>query len=404
MLLDRISEITQRWFLSEEALFSIFCTHKVEENRYMKCLARVGKGVIEVNPILCDDITDKALEEYLRVELIRILLKHPYERQPEGCSTLARALGSNCVIGCSYKLQHMEIEHPSDFNLPCDGHFEFYARSIDRLLQACKMPSDSEDEDNTGAYGNPSTTNNPSCPKPPCPKVLPLGSSAKATADLAERWEQDELMEATVNDVIRNIQSWGSLAGRISEEIIASTKARIDYRNVLSAFRATVLSQSRRLTRMRPNRRSGFNAMGSRYDFTTRMIIGVDVSGSISKRDLQHFYSTINRFFQYGIQQIDVVQFDTELREVETLTRAMQNIHVRGRGGTCFQPFIDYVGMHPEYDGAIIYTDGYAEIPSIPSNMHTPLCWILRSEQQLKQHEAWMRKSGKVCVIESAEK
>jgi predicted metal-dependent peptidase len=152
---------------------------------------------------------------------------------------------------------------------------------------------------------------------------------------------------------------------------------------------------------MRPNRRSGFDAMGSRYDFTTRMMIGVDCSGSISTDDLRNFYSTINRFFQYGIQQIDVVQFDTELGEVQTLLKASENIKVTGRGGTCFQPFIDFVAKHPEYDGALIYTDGYASQPTIPVNMRTPLCWVLRSEKELKEHEQWMRKSGRVCVIET---
>ena len=134
-MLERIAKITERWFLSEEPLFSAFCTHRVAENRDMKCFVRVGKGVIEVNPILCSCISDKELEERLRVEVIRILLKHPYDRQPDGCGITARALGSNCVIGDSYRLQKVEMEKPADFNLPPKGHFEFYARCIQKILQ-----------------------------------------------------------------------------------------------------------------------------------------------------------------------------------------------------------------------------------------------------------------------------
>ena len=371
MLLDRISEITQRWFLSEEALFSVFCTHRVAENNGMKCHVRVGKGVIEVNPELCSDITDRELEERLRIEVIRILLKHPYERQPEGCSLTARALGSNCVIGDSYKLQYVDIEHPADFKLPSNGHFEFYARHIQRLLQ--KQPPSENDQDDMD----------------------------EMDGDIARNWDLDELMAAQVNEVIKSVQSWGTLPGKLVEQIVASTKARVDYKKILAGFRASVISQKRRQTRMRPNRRSGFEAMGSRYDFTTRLIIGVDCSGSITTEDLCNFYSTINRFFQYGIQQIDVVQFDTSLGEVMTLTKAAENVQVTGRGGTCFQPFINFVAEHPEYDGAIIYTDGYAPPPSIPPTMRSPLCWVLRSEEELREHEAWMRKSGRVCVIEN---
>jgi hypothetical protein len=114
-MLDRISKITERWFLSDEPLFSAFCTHRVAENREMACYVRVGKGVIEINPDLCEDISDKELEERLQVEVIRILLKHPYDRQPDGCNNMAKALGSNCVIGDAYRLYKVEMEKPSDF-------------------------------------------------------------------------------------------------------------------------------------------------------------------------------------------------------------------------------------------------------------------------------------------------
>ena len=371
-MIERISRITEKWFLSEEALFMAYCTHRLAENSGMKCPMRVGKGTIELNPTLCDEMNDKELEERLCVEVIRILLKHPYDRQPAGCSNTARALGSNCVIGDSYILTRMDIEHPEDFRLPPNGHYEFYARMIQKMLKQ-------SDTSETG-----------------------MESGDQGSEDLAQNWEQDELMAAQINETIRNMNTWGSLPGNLVEQIVASTKARIDYRKVLAGFRATILSQTRKLTRMRPNRRSGFEAMGSRYDFTTSIIIGVDVSGSISKEDLQNFYTTINNFFQYGIQQIDVIQFDTTIGEVQTITKASEQIKITGRGGTDFQPFINFVAKHPEYDGAIIYTDGYAKQPTIPSSMHTPLCWILRSEKELKEHGKWMSESGRVCVIENS--
>ena len=262
-MLERIAQITERWFLSEEPLFSAFCTHRVAENREMKCHVRVGKGVIEVNPDL-----DRELEERLRIEVIRILLKHPYDRQPDGCSILARALGSNCVIGDSYRFQKVQMERPQDFELPSNQHFEYYARRIQGMLPQVKMSLTGDSD-----------------------------GDADGNSDIAANWQQDELMAAQINETIRNVKGWGSMPGKLVEEIIASTKARVDYRKILAGFRATILSEKRKLTRMRPNRRFGFDAMGSRYDFTTRLIIGVDCSGSITKNDLKNFYSTINRFF-----------------------------------------------------------------------------------------------------------
>ena len=100
------------------------------------------------------------------------------------------------------------------------------------------------------------------------------------------------------------------------------------------------------------------------------------------------------------MKQFKINKNDTQLGKVQTLLKASENIKVTGRGGTCFQPFIDFVAKHPEYDGALIYTDGYAPKPNIPTGMRTPLCWVLRSESELKKHEEWMRQSGRVCVIE----
>ena len=374
-MLNRISNITQQWFLADEALFSAFCTHRLVDNNTMKCHMRVGKGFIEINPELCNKLNEKDLDERLRVEMIRILMKHPYERQPEGCSLTARALASNCVIGDAYSIESFYIEHPSDFKMQSSEHFEYYARQLERMLNGSQ--SDQEF----------------------CYDRTSYNQENDEYDDIARTWEQDELMIAQVNDVIRNINNWGTIPGNLVDKIIASTKARIDYTKVLASFRATILSQNRKLTRTRPNRRFGFDAMGSRYDFTTNLIIGVDCSGSISKDDLKNFYTTINRFFQYGIRQIDVIQFDTHIRHAETIEKASKNISVTGRGGTSFQPFIDFVASHHEYDGAIIYTDGEALPPTIPSSMHTPICWILNSRDKLKKHEQWMKKSGKVCLM-----
>ena len=129
------------------------------------------------------------------MEVIRILLKHPYDRQPDSCSLSARAAGSNWVIGDSYRLQKVEIEKPADFSLPSNHHFEFYARSIQRQLQLMDVPGLTDEDSNN-----------------------------QQKADIAANWQQDDLMTAQVNEVIRGINSWGSLSGHLVKEIIASPK------------------------------------------------------------------------------------------------------------------------------------------------------------------------------------
>lgn len=70
----------------------------------------------------------------------------------------------------------------------------------------------------------------------------------------------------------------------------STKKARIDYRKVLKSFRASIICDKRKLTRLRPSRRFDFECMGSNYDFCTKLLLAVDTSGSISNRELENFF------------------------------------------------------------------------------------------------------------------
>jgi predicted metal-dependent peptidase len=159
-----------------------------------------------------------------------------------------------------------------------------------------------------------------------------------------------------------------------------------------------------RLTRLKPNRRYGFQYMGSRYDFTTRLLFAVDVSGSMSSPDLASGFSVINRFFKYGVEAMDVIQFDTEIQgEPRTLKRARHDIEVSGRGGTDFTAVIEFLNEHHDYDGAIIFTDGYAPVPPRPKNRRTRLLWLFNHEETYRrQHEA-LRTLGRAAYLKETE-
>jgi len=208
----------------------------------------------------------------------------------------------------------------------------------------------------------------------------PQSSGRENTQD----WDGDELWNDRINDRIRTASennAWGSVAGRLRERVLASLKPKLDYRSVLRQFRTTILSSSRSLTRMKPSRRYGFLYMGSRRDFTTNLLFAVDVSGSISSQDLARGFSVVNRFFKYGIQSIDVIQFDTEIKgKPMTLKKARHNMSVLGRGGTDFQDVVSYVDEHPGYDGLIIFTDGFAPVPAKPKNKKTRVLWLFNLE------------------------
>lgn len=325
------------------------------------CPIRSGCGRVEYNPDFVREMSDTALEEALKTEAIRILLKHPYERRPDGCSAEALSVGSNLTVADNYSFARFYMKIPADYGFKSGLAYEAYARLAEKNAEE-------SDERN-------------------------------ADTDLSKLWEDDPLQVALINGIIDEIKGWGSLSGDLAERVRASSRASLDWKKVLFGFRAQVLSQERHLTRMRPSRRTGFDNMGSVRQFTSRLLIALDVSGSISSEALSYFLGVVNSAFKYGITEIEVIQFEYTVTASQTLRHALKETIAVGRGGTNFQAPIDYAAER-DFDGLIILTDGYAPEPVIPAHFKTPILWVCESNEAYRQHENMMRKSGRVCTMQ----
>lgn len=424
-MLDSIQQFEKRWFLSEPALFSIFCFHQLFENRNMECAVRSGKGRIEYNPDLLAKHSLNDQEMIFRAELIRLLLQHPYARKPEGCSQRAISLASDFVITSYYPEMGSLFTRPEERGLPEKCYYEWYAGRIrdDESNKGTPMPyansnfmgrQGETDEQSPlskqGQEGNPSSMAIPgqhSCNNDCKRNAIGEGASTgreckeqQSLKDRSELWEENPWMQEEVKNVVLNITDWGTLPGSMVEQIIANAKPKVDYRKVLSGFRSCTLSTKRKLTRMRPNRRTEFENMGSLYQLQTRYLCAVDVSGSISSEDLNNFFSIINRFFKYGVEKVDIITCDTEIHDVIEFKKAKSLLSVTGRGGTDFQPVINYMEEHPEYDGLIFFTDGYSETPLIGKiGMRQKILWFLNDLQAYNHNKDSLRKLGRVCYL-----
>ena len=374
---ERYSNILEQWFIMEPPLFQVLCVHELVANTQMKCPLRSGRRKLEYNPEIVMEMSDEALEEALRAEAVRLLLKHPYERRPDGCSQQAMGLGSNLVIGDNYSHPRFHIETPQDFNLKRGMSFEWYAREVEKQQEGSSS-GDSENESPNGGGG--------------------MGSNEKHR-DLAELWEEDDMAVQLINGIISSTKQWGSIPGNLAEILTSSLKAKINWRNIFAGFRASIISSKRKLTRMRPNRRTGFDNMGSVRRFDTKLLVAVDVSGSISTESLQYFYGVINSAFRYGFESIDVVQFDHGVRAVHSLKKVVKDVAILGRGGTSFQEPVDYAHENG-YDGLVMLTDGYAPPPTIPDGFKTGLLWVCENQACLNHHKSWMETMGRTCVME----
>ena len=449
---DIISHIVEEWFLTEPLLFSAWCTHTLAENTKMYCPMRTGKMRSEYNPNILKDWDKDAIEDRLRFEVIRILLGHPYQRQPYKAKKATLGIASDVAI-CSNYHKIRSIQLPKglryDRGLCFEEYYAIVQAYLDQLAQQCNSPTyDMEgfvDDGGGGASDDAECNSQPdshpdgdnedkgvdkeACDEPLNPNedeyekdVLdegegddtfednepedegsgeneeddggggtddPIKDLTKEAEDKAELWEEDQLASEQVKEVVRRAQrskQWGSVAGGLKDEIEATTIVRIDYRTILSGFRASVLCSKRRLTRMIPSRRYGFQYMGSKRDFATRLLVAIDVSGSVDDKQVAQALSIINRFFKYGVENVDVILFDVALHgEVMSMKKAQKSIKIEGRGGTSFQEPIDYF-LDNHYDGLIMITDGYAPKPELPKAFYGNILWMLYNDEYFRNN------------------
>jgi len=225
-----------------------------------------------------------------------------------------------------------------------------------------------------------------------------------------QNWSEDDLVKNEINSAIQNAQitdQWGSVPGHMQDKLIASMKPKVDYKAILKSFKSSILSSDTTMTRMKPNRRTGWRFPGKKRDFTTSLAVFMDVSGSMSDKTLQAGFSIVNKFFSYGLDSIDVYQFDTELKDENpvSMLKAKKEFQILGRGGTDFQCIVDKLNsMKTKYDGVLVYTDGYARGPKIPKGyLKKKILWLYDTEQNYNNAKHYLKDSGKLAFVKSTD-
>lgn len=414
----RLSAIIKNWFITEPLLFSVVTTHHLVLNDELTVPMRTGRQCIEFSGLLTGELSDAQLTDYLKIEAYRILLKHPYARQPYKANPTALQLASDVIIskyftppsgietaGIIYLKSQAWRFYTLDFPLgkrwANTEELRFYQRNlqVDRNSGLLKTVDDLTFEQwykrllflirETSAGGGEAS-----------------GAGALSDYDLsavtesAELWQEDENAQKQIDDKIKKADienGWGETGGNLVRTLQEQADFSFDYRRALTRFRANIVSVNRRLTRMKPSRRYGFAAMGSRYERKADILIAVDVSGSITDESFARFYKAIkNFFFLKIIENIDLLFFDVNLKNTKPVkfTKNLNLSEITGRGGTNFQPPIDYfLENRNRYSGMIIFTDGEGDVPKVSGTIgNSSILWILDSRLAYEKSRWWIDK------------
>lgn len=335
-----IDKIINRWFITEPIFFMTQCMFRLTPNDSITKFA-VDTEHLYVNMNYAETLTPEKFEEHLKAEYLRILLRHPFNRRTDNMDKEIAFIASECVLSDNVVFNHIDVVKSNLFTDNKRSNIKLSYEELYKLIN--KKLSDV-----TKSIPNDS-----------------IASNSEERKSATKYWGYDQIAISKVNRLKEHIiagKNAGSISAGLIEKIIAEDTPIYDYKEALRCFRHSVISSNKKLTRMRPNRRYGYEQMGRIPEYSSNILIVCDASGSMTNEILNKFLGFCNGFFRFGVKTIDIVTFDTVVYDnsLTTLKRKTYEFECHGRGGTDIYDILEYVNNRSKkkYDGVIVFTDG----------------------------------------------
>lgn len=220
--------------------------------------------------------------------------------------------------------------------------------------------------------------------------TLPDGTEVTLSShDWEEIEELDEGTQKVMRDQMGGIlkgiaeqveKSRGTVPGEfkdILEALLNIPEPKFDWKSYIRRFTGKSIKVYTKKSRRKLSKRYEDNP-GLKIKQKKHILVGIDTSGSVRKDELKEFLQEIHHLSKTG-SDVTIVQCDTAIAHIGTY-KAGQDYEIHGRGGTSFQPVIDYYNEHMNNISCLIYfTDG--EAPA-PINAKGNILWVLSSESQ----------------------
>lgn len=191
-----------------------------------------------------------------------------------------------------------------------------------------------------------------------------------------------QLIVNNINSILKNtaeqVQKMrGTIPGELSGIIEKLQEKRPEVFNWKAYFRrmlGSIYDVNIKLTRRKESKRFSGNA-GVQHKKKVSILVAIDTSGSVSPKELQEFLSEIHYVYKAGAR-VTILQCDTRITSIKEYD-GNNVIEIKGRGGTDFNPPVDYYDKHRnDYASLIFFTDGEAPLPrKKPAGM----VWVISS-------------------------
>lgn len=158
--------------------------------------------------------------------------------------------------------------------------------------------------------------------------------------------------------------------------IIKNRKPVVDWRQELKKFKNSRVSSDVKTTMMKRSKRFP-SSPGTRKKRKNKILVAIDTSGSVCYDELCEFFSEMVHI-RKASDDIFVVECDAAIGNTYKFDGTPPS-ELSGRGGTDFQPVIDYINAGEYVPDCLIYfTDGECYPPK--DKCKCPVMWIVTSQ------------------------
>ena len=341
---------------------------------------------LEINDEFWEELTEDTRRGLLKHELLHIGFFHLTEFSHltnKKVANIAMDLEINQYIDEKDLPEGgMNIKLFPELNLPPKKGTQYY---YDQLMKAANKPGTCPNLDSLiaaqGAGQTVVVVNVPGKNGDDATNVnVPDHSTWEEFENLPEATQKliQKQTEHILKEVADQVQkSRGTVPGEFAEildRINHLEPAKFDWRAYLRRFTGGSSEIFTKKTRRKYNKRYEENP-GLKIKPRRHILFAVDTSGSVSTNELQECFNELYHIHKTGTQ-ITVVQADTAISHIDKFNPKAE-IKVHGRGGTSFQPVIDYYNENThKYTCLIYFTDGEAPAPT-PARGR--MLWVLSS-------------------------
>lgn len=224
---------------------------------------------------------------------------------------------------------------------------------------------------------------------------VPDHSTWEDFEDLTEA--EQKLIEKQLQKVLSDAKEQtekkrGTIPGEIEGLIIVEEikPAKFDWRGYIRRFTGISTHVFTKKIRRKENRRFDANP-GLKIKMKQHMLLAIDTSGSVSNDELTEFMGEIHHIYKAGVE-ITIIQCDTQIKSIESY-KGKNQIEVKGRGGTEFDPVLEYYNANTKkYTSLVYFTDGECNADVKPRGN---VLWVL-SERSYMNNDL----PGKVIKLE----